>query len=296
MHKGMKAATLTDTAASAFFSNHIKHAMLKPRALFDLGDKINADGLTTRWSTVRQHSAAIDELLVMTAGRVPKHANLLKQFIEWLKSHGVNWSWKDADRAMQHFRSMIRSLQHSSLTGKAPKNYDDLQPLVDKFIDARKDDEEVSIVAQPHKFSKRPLQVASSDDEPQKSELKVPKSVICKTESESEPELKPFSRRLPACYQRFSAFINHPAAVIPVEHTVTAIVPKQMEIVEEAAENIVEKPRSTETAIVPFEKPVIVPVEPPKVLDANELLKLAQDVVPAPTPQAYSKQKKDEQK
>jgi hypothetical protein len=242
MPKGMTAVTLTDTAANAFFSNHIKHAMLKPRALFDLGDKVNADGLTTRWAKVRECSAAIEELLVMTAGRVPKHANLLKQFIAWLTSHGVNWSWKDADRAMQHFRSMIRSLQNSSLTGKAPKSFEDLQPLVDKFIDARKDgEEEVSIVAQPHKFSKRPLQVASSDDEPQRSKLKVPKSVICKTESDSEPELKPFSRRLPACYQRFSAFINHPAAVIPVEHTVTAIVPKQMGIVEEAAETVVEQ-------------------------------------------------------
>ena len=364
MPRGMTAVTLTDTAASAFFSNNIKHAMVKPRVLFDLGDRPNADGLTTKWSIVRKYIDALEELLVLTAGRVPKHALLLKQFISWLQTHGVAWSWKDSDRAMQHLRCMLRSLQSQSLPpGRAPKGYDDLQPLIDKFIDARSDiKDDVSLI--PSSSSRSLCQVQISDDERPVSMLKSKKkiaklkratfSATVKTESESESDDGLFRKRrdqvqlpraLPKCFQGFPSFANHTftdhAAIVPV--SMAAIVPvSTAATVPVSTAAIV--PVST-TAIVPFEHhtAAIVPsaagqeaavrtnrrrsaltgIKAPeddertteyeddtiiengdeehttgtvvkRVLDASELQKLAAAAVPAPTPQASSKQKSDE--
>ena len=211
MPKGMTSVELTDTAAFAWLSNHVKHAMVKPRVLFDLGSAINADGLTTRWTTVKQHKDAIEELLVLTQGRVPKHAKLLKQFIAWCGTHGVTWSWKDSDRAMQHLRAMLRSLQSYSLPpGKAPKNYDDLQLLIDKFIEARNEDHDDVALIPTQSSPTVQLDVRSDDETPRPNKRKQLKIDIPKREPESDSEPEGLFRKkidavpvLPRCFSAF---------------------------------------------------------------------------------------------
>ena len=133
-----------------------------------MGEKVNTDGLTSRWAVARQHKVGIEEMLVLTAVRVPKHANLLKQFMAWCTDHGATWSWKDSDRAMQHLRIMIRSLQSASLPpGKPPKGYDDLQPLIDRFIYVRSDDkDDVSLIPPRATTPAAQVHITSDDETP----------------------------------------------------------------------------------------------------------------------------------
>ena len=96
-----------------------------------------------------------------------------------------------------------------------------MRPLVDKFIDARNDMDNVSVIqiqARP------PVQVQTEDDtrtpppkKQKRSKIVPPKCDIVKTESESDSERDGLFRRkeaarvpqvLPKCFQGFSSIMN----------------------------------------------------------------------------------------
>ena len=241
MPKGLKGVNLPDAAAHTCLSNHVTHVALAPKALFDIG-KINKDNHTSRWSVVQKHMPLISDLLDSSQGRVPKQASFLEQFIAWLGNLGIVWAWKDADRAIQHLRCMIRSLASLSASSPAiaPKAYPQLQILIDKIVSARHaaKTSDVAIVPIVPKKARTSIHVDTSDSDDIGHEIfgdtsdssSIISTPITKRPMSTSGSIVPSSsssmsasssikatRPIASCYSRFSSLKSHfsesPAAV-----------------------------------------------------------------------------------
>jgi len=281
MPGGMPSVDITNEAATTLFSNHVLQHDIQPRLFFDIGTP-DKNGHTSRWSVIKKHFRLMQDLLDITQGKVVKHAKFLTQFISWLQSHGITWAWKDCDRAIQHFRCMLRTLREKSLPpSTSPRGYPELQVLIDKFVHARAavdEPKEVQIVPRRPRAEFQ-VQVHSEDEAPR--DQAVIRNIV-KTESEAEidddrffttpprPQLTSSltsTKKLAPIFHRFRSLHQHLPAAVPIIGVA--------KVDAEVKESVVE----STAALVP------------KVLDASMLATLASQGSAAPRPKEYADQK-----
>ena len=116
------------------FSTHVALGACKPKVLWAVR-RIGKNGTTSDWRAVDANYQIIDAFLVASGGRIPKSLKLTMHFVEWLKTEGLTWAYRDAENCVDSLRCMMQSLQalKRDRNGAAPSIFPQLQGLIDKI-------------------------------------------------------------------------------------------------------------------------------------------------------------------
>ena len=95
---------MPDNAASHWFDNHIQLSSAVPKRLWKYDSR-------KKWTIISSHHAALQDLLTITQGVVPKQKRTHDLFRVWLKRHELDWSIGDSELAIYGLREMLRALR-----------------------------------------------------------------------------------------------------------------------------------------------------------------------------------------
>jgi hypothetical protein len=132
---------LANDVAQRIFDDTVPATHLYPKTLF-CAKLQPSKGKTSDWKACERALQTLSEIADHSGGRVPHQKSLHEQFVIYLGTREITWSYRESDDCITSLRAMLQTFLEirRSLTPVAPANHPKLQVVIDKMFVAPKSD------------------------------------------------------------------------------------------------------------------------------------------------------------